>query len=449
MNNTTPINSKIQDYLWEVSERLELVSGDYLNNEKSEYFQLNVEHLYPQQIEKAKLLNPGSYIWSVVYDWISSYLWIPVHNENIDWKDVVEWILATGNILFLMDIDNKKLKSIKANRYYRSGSKEYIVSVFEEDEEQNILNHQKNYYLLVESYKSPIFTRKLYKLNSSDSYMFWDEVPLSTLAITKGKASELTIKNLDSLVYQKEIEHSLLKKIKTIIHSIDGKLMEADKNFRQYTEQFKIFRNLVIPDNCYKKLENGVQVIDFDKLWKVVQTNDLQWSVWGLEIVKNTNQLLVDSLDFIDKQIRQISSITTIPLFAFWIKQESGQDSGTSKIKSAGIFYKKIEKYRDFISQWFEYFWEIFSVQEEKRILKWNAITTTDPKEIIENEDTKLANGTTSRKRAIMKQEWVDEEQAEIILQEILKENLLFNPIQNDWGNSTTKNKETTGERHS
>ena len=133
MNNTTPINSKIQDYLWEVSERLELVSGDYLNNEKSEYFQLNVEHLYPQQIEKAKLLNPGSYIWSVVYDWISSYLWIPVHNENIDWKDVVEWILATGNILFLMDIDNKKLKSIKANRYYRSGSKEYIVSVFEED----------------------------------------------------------------------------------------------------------------------------------------------------------------------------------------------------------------------------------------------------------------------------------------------------------------------------
>jgi hypothetical protein len=71
-----------------------------------------------------------------------------------------------------MDIDNKKLKSIKANRYYRSGSKEYIVSVFEEDEEQNILNHQKNYYLLVESYKSPIFTRKLYKLNSSDSYMF-------------------------------------------------------------------------------------------------------------------------------------------------------------------------------------------------------------------------------------------------------------------------------------
>jgi hypothetical protein len=38
------------------------VSGDYLNNEKSEYFQLNVEHLYPQQTEKAKLLNPGSYI---------------------------------------------------------------------------------------------------------------------------------------------------------------------------------------------------------------------------------------------------------------------------------------------------------------------------------------------------------------------------------------------------
>jgi hypothetical protein len=190
-------------------------------------------------------------------------------------------------------------------------------------------------------------------------------------------------------------------------------------------------------------------VIDFDKLWKVVQTNDLQWSVWGLEIVKNTNQLLVDSLDFIDKQIRQISAITTIPLFAFWMKQESWQDSGTSKIKSAGIFYKKIEKYRDFISQWFEYFWEIFSVQEEKRILKWNAITTTDPKEIIENEDKKLSNGTTSRKRAIMKQEWIDEAQAEIILQEILKENLLFNPIQNDWGNSTTKNKETTGERHS
>ena len=297
---------------------------------------------------------------------------------------------------------------------------------------------KSTHYLLVETFEAPYFERKLFRLNSSTSYLYWDEIPLDDFEPTKWKESKLIIDNLDRIVIKKEVEDSILSKIKTIIHSIDWKLMEADKNFRQYTDQFKIFRDIVIPDSAYTKLSNWTKTIDWDKLWKNIQTQSVEGANSWLEIIKNTNELLNDSLEFIDKQIIQISSITSIPLFAFWQHQESWNDSWTSKIKSSWIFYKKIEKYRDHISQAFNDFWELYNIPQDKRILKWNSITTSDPKEIIENENIKLENWTISRKKAIMKQEWVDEQQAEEILEEIQQEKLLYN-IDSDDKNSDAK----------
>jgi hypothetical protein len=41
-----------------------------------------------------------------------------------------------------------------------------------------------------------------------------------------------------------------------IFNQLSKKLSEIEKNFLDYTEQFKVFRNLEIPENAYKELSN-------------------------------------------------------------------------------------------------------------------------------------------------------------------------------------------------
>jgi len=87
------------------------------------------------------------------------------------------------------------------------------------------------------------------------------------------------------------------------------------------------------------------------------------------------------------------------------------------------MFYKKIERYRNIITKLFYDFWETFQISKENQILEFWEITTSDPKEIIENEKIKIEIWVQSKKRAIMKINNTDEIEAQKILQEIIEEN--------------------------
>lgn len=426
----TWITFEIQDYLANQVELLELISWAYVRKWSWELYEANVKHLFPNDTEQAKIINPWSYIWSIIYDWISSYIWEPKEEQNINYIDLYEWLLTTWYIRLFQNIDTEKLESIRSKNYFydRNDRKEYFINIYEK--ESNYVGISKDYYLLLETFQNNIFERKLYKLKSLNNLSEWDLVPLDTLDFLSWLQETLTIEWLERLVIEKEIERPLLEKVKTIIFSIEKKLSEIDKNFLDYTEQFKIFRNLEIPDDAYVKLDNWIKVVDFDKLWKIIQTNDLNWNAWWLEIVRNTNELLIKSIDYIDNQIRSISSITWIPLFAFWIKSEWWNDSWTSKIKSAGLFYKKIEKYRDVLNKMFVEYWKIWKIPDDKQILEFWDITTSDFSEVVENQTKMLEFWVQSKKRAIMKLNNTDEIEASIILKEIQDEKLLNTNIE-------------------
>lgn len=419
----TWITFEIQDYLANQVELLSLISWEYVRKWSWELYEANVKHLFPDDVEQAKLINPGTYIWSVLYDWISSYVWEPKENQNINYIDLYEWLLTTWYIRFFLNVDTQKLESIKSKNYYYDSlnEKEFFINIYEKDN-WGIYWNKKDSYLLVETFSENIFERNLYKINSLSNLSEGEKVSLDELDHLKWLQEKLTITWIDRLVLEFQVERPILEKLKTIIYSIEKKLAEIEKNFLNYTEQFKVFRNLDIPDNAFKELSNWVKIVDFDKLWKIIMTNDLNWSSWGLEIVRNTNDLLVESIDYIDNQIRLISAISSVPLFAFWIKNEWWNDSWTSKIKSAGLFYKKVEKYQRVITKLFYKYWELLKITEEEQILEFWDIVTSDINEIVDSQVKLLEWWVQSKKRAIMKINDTDENEAEVILEEIRKE---------------------------
>ncbi len=129
----TWINSKIQDYLAEQTELLDLISWKYVRKGSWELFEANLKHLFPWDEEKAKLINPGTYIAGIVYDWISSYIWEPKENQNINYIDLIEGLLTTWYIRFFQNVDTEQLESIKSNKYFYDSAekKEYFINLYE------------------------------------------------------------------------------------------------------------------------------------------------------------------------------------------------------------------------------------------------------------------------------------------------------------------------------
>jgi len=445
MLQKTGVSLEMQNYLWTMSEHIEVINWDYLTSSTNENFKEMLTHLYPEQEDRAKLLNPWSYIWSIIFEHYSSYFWVPKTDDkiDIDWLDYIEWIMSTWYARLLINPDgitvkwtrviNSTLQSIKANSYYYDWEKEYFIKLFSKEKKDGFSNY--DYFILVETFDKWNFERNLFKLNNLESYQYWEQVPLETLPQLEGLAEKLTITWLDRLIIEKRIDHWIINKIKTIWYSIDRKIAEAEKNFIDYTEQFHVFSNLEIPDDAYTTLSNWVKKVDFDKLGKVIMTNDLNWTAWWLEIVKNTNNLLTEAIAFIDKQIRQISSISWIALHNFGIETTWGNDSWASKIASNWVFYKKIDKIRDFTIELFSLFDFIYKTTT---FIEFTPVVTSDLTELIDEETKKLEVWITSKKLAIMKIHDVDETEALKILEEISNETEDKLTLENKFTNNDT-----------
>ena len=70
----TGITTTIQNYLHSVQLNQNLLSWDYLNDLKDKNFLEMLKHLYPENIDRMKLLNPWSYLWNIVWDKIKNFV---------------------------------------------------------------------------------------------------------------------------------------------------------------------------------------------------------------------------------------------------------------------------------------------------------------------------------------------------------------------------------------
>lgn len=422
----------MQNYLASIQENQDLISWDYIQNSLNPNFKEMVTHLFPWQEERFKLLNPWTYIAWLIDDKISSFLWTPEDwlKYRVDYDKIVETLLATW-YLMLKAYSTKsewwKVEAVDWHKYYFDWVTEFFIEQYKIDSLDNSTWNiaQTKYYLYVQTFSNNVLKNQLFEIQQN-VLSVWKKVPLDLIPELTWRPDEQIIMETDKLVYSIKLESSLIKKVKSIIYSIERKWAEADKQFQNYMEQFMVFNNIEIPADATKTVyQDWIQykVTDFSKLWKNVETNADNWT-WTIEIIKNWNDLIKEALEFSERQIRQISAITDIPPIYLWLDSAQWNDSGTSITKSSWPLFKRIERYRTWIEN---LFWDVSQVLKSVKVsFVWPSIVTADPDEVLDSEIKKVEAWLTSKKRAIMKIHSVDEIWAQAILDEIANEN----PIQ-------------------
>lgn len=416
----TWVTKKMQNYLFWIQKAQDILSWDYLNDRNDPNFVEMLKHLYPEAEDRMKLLNPWSYLGNIVWDKIKNFVWDPKSKfSDINYDVVVESILTRWEVLLKYTNTSATdlwLTEIDPSTYYNDWETEFIVKLYEKEIDRDYNASYKETYLYVQTFNWSTLKNKLFKIpyNNLNSISDWVSVPLNTIYQTKWLLVSQEVENLDKLVISIPVTNTPLTDIlRGVIYSIDRKIAEAEKNYVDYVDQFKVFQNIDIPKSAYR-IVNWWRVIDWDLLWKIVKTSDL-WAVWDIRIIKNTNELLDKALERVEKQIVQISTMTDVPLEFFWIKTVT--DSWNWKIVWYTAFYKRITKYRSRIEKGIREWFSTLNIEDTSII--WDAIIRMSDEDILANEAVKLQSKMTSLKRAIMKAQNVDEKEALIIIEEV------------------------------
>lgn len=435
----TWVSREIQNYLADIQENQEIISWDYVGNKLNPNFNEMVKHLFPWDEKRFALLNPWSYIWGLVDDKISSYFGTPKDelDYRVDYDKIIETLLTTWYLMLKVGSTEKTWwfwEAIEWHKYYDDGVTEMFIEQYKV-EEKNALDNNiidvKN-YVYVQSFSNNILKNELFEIQAW-VLSFWKPVSLSLIPELEGRPEEQVIMETNRLVYKIKMESSLIKKIKSIIYSIERKWAEADKQFQNYMEQFKVFNNIEIPATATKKVyQDGIEytVTDFSKLGSVVEVDADNWE-GTIEIVKNWNELIKEALEFSERQIRQISAITDVPTIFLWLSDQQWNDSWTSIVKSSGPLYKRIQRYRDGVENLFSDITKV--LKDIKPEFTWDSIVTSDPSDVIKNEREKLADWLTTKIMSIMEIHDVDKVKAK----EIYEARLAEIKIENELGITT------------
>lgn len=416
----TGITYSIQQELANISKNKSFLDWTYLNRWNNPNFAEIVKHLYPGQAQRAALLNPWSYIWNIVWDKIKNFVWEAKTAYDIDFAILTESILTRWEVLlkYTNNWTNKWwIEAVRAETYRQNGDTEMIARIYPVYEWADFIWIPTN-YLYVQSYNWMILKNQLYRMNSLDNLSNWEEVPLNRVYELSNLIPEQKIDNLPRLVEVVHVaDRPLIDTVKSIINSIDRKIAEAEKHFNDYSEQFKLFQNIDIPKWAYTKTSDWSRVINWDKLWKLVRTKDYA-AVWDIKIIKNSNELLDKALLRAEDQITQISAITDIPL---QFLRETVRDSWVGAEVGSSNLFKRIQAYRERIEFWLKQCFNYLKTFEKdiQEYIEWPAIIRMSESDILTQQTIMLQNNLTSLKRAIQKTHNVNEEQADIIIEEI------------------------------
>lgn len=412
------LNSDILEMLNTAVENISIIDWTYLNDDNNNNFKEIVKKFYPWERERAKILNPWSYLGTTIKTWNVDYFGKPELSYAIDWEQYIEWILTTWYARLKVNVDTNQLESVDPTRYFYYWGTEYFLTYFtKEITWSNFWETYKNYdkYVMLETLKDKAFERRLFKVTWFDSINHWEEVSLDTIPETASLPSELKI-DIDRLVIEEKIDDWQVQQIKTIIYSIDKKKAFQDHNIMDYWESWTILKNIDIPDYAMRELDDWQRVIDFDRLWKILVSNDIDWGQAGVEIVKATFEGIQTSMNIIESQFKDISRMTAIPNYAFWDNTGLWTSSGESRRQAKEAFYKRIWRMHNSTQTIFTKFHKLINRTEE---VIFPTVISKEDIEILEEQEKLLNLWLTSRLRAIMQSHKVDEKEANIILKEI------------------------------
>ena len=258
----TGVTFNIQKQLAKISENKKILDWTYLSDISNTNFAEIVAHLYPWQTERAKLLNPWSYLGNIIGDKIKNFVWEADTNYDINYDILVESILTRWELLLkyvMKDWAKTDIQSVRAETYWEDWWKEMIIRIYPVYDEESLYWNMSN-YLYVQSYENWILKNQLYKANSLDNLSDLDQVSLDKVYELSHLKPVQTIKNLPRLVEKVSVsDRPMMDTIKSVIYSIDRKLAEAEKHFIEYSENFKTFQTIEMSKTAFSNTLNPRQ----------------------------------------------------------------------------------------------------------------------------------------------------------------------------------------------
>ena len=431
------ISTADQNKLFAQSQLKSLQNNSYLTNSNNENFQYIKKKFFSGEVEdKAKLLNVGSGLFSTVSETISYYVGKPQVDISIDIKKYVDDYVALWYATIGLIRQDWKLETEyqPAKNYRNDNGVDKILRLYTKEDEGNI-----NLYMLVTEYGVWYIENKLYQL-SWNTYKSTDEVWLDTLPQTSILSPRVeTWLDIPALLVVKDDEleqypTSLLEKIKSIVYAIDRSIVMQHTEFLKNVESFVLFKDVRRPQKLLTDYNAGKK-IDFSSVWRVINGSNES----SIEFVNNTNDLIIQSIEDNENNVRRVSAMTDVPLDFLGIESSDWAIGANSRTLKQWSFVKRIQGIRDLFDKYIAVILEIGGYKEE--------ITRPD---ILAKSSAELADELTvaresqiiSQFEAIKRYNNRDDEQTQIELDRITEEEQISleltqtNESETNWDNS-------------
>ena len=300
-------------------------------------------------------------------------------------------------------------------------------------------------YMLVTEYGIWYITNKLFLIERWT--MFSDvEVWLETLPQTKDLEPYIaTGIEWSALIVVKDDEMeqypiSMIEKIKQLVYAVDRQVIMQHTQFLQNVESFVLFKGIRRPQKLLTEYESWKK-IDYSMVGKVINWDEDS----SIEFINNTNDLITQSIEENENNVRRVSAMTDVPLDFLGIKENDWAIGANSRTLKQGSFIKRVEGIRDLFDK---YIMKILELMNEDVEYSRPEVLAKSDNELV--EELKVARETMllSQYEAIKRYNGYDDEQTELEMERIVEEKLLASNIKEDEikGDSDTEPKEDTND---
>lgn len=416
-----------------------LITNEYTKDPNNPNFVYVQNKFFKKEpTEKVALLNIGSWLFQSVTDTYSFYIWDKW--DGMNYRRYIEDFATLWYFCYSIERDENGQYTIMYQPAENYINDKWVDTVLRKyvDTDRWLANE----YILKTTFVGWIVINSLYSSNGS-------QVPLDTLRETS-QLQEVVNTWLPQVFRvckedkREQFPLSIISKIENTVYSIDRNIVMLETQFLQHGEVFRIFKNVQVPTSMLDDYTEGKK-IDRAKIW-----HDLIW-VSGdasIEYVSNKNELIDKIQIQNENMIRQISSMTSVPVDFLGLESKEWNIGQGSRTLLQWSFLKKITWFRSFLDKCFEDALAIVWDESEKAMR--GDIFIKDDNELINELKVAREIKVISHIKAIMDYQGIDEMEAEKEMKLIEEENekamsLLHNKnidASTSWLQDTTDNQE-------
>jgi len=374
------------------------------------------ERFFNNSEENTYLLNVGSWLFTAISTTIWYYFDEPDMDIETGWlyDAVMDYVALWFCVLWIERIGwEEKIIRLSAYNYIKDNWKHKIVTQYQQLKD----NGQTYYYLLEQIYSIWYIENKLYKLRGNSDFSEAKQVELTELEETRWMSPiiETWLESEWIYIIWDLHQSSIFNKVTNLVYSIDRKIVMFETQFLQNVESYVLFSWITFSDEEISS-------------WKLDIKNKRHIAVEDpaadIKFVENTNQLVKTAIDYNNTQIRQVSSITKIPLRFLWVDEVDGSSGRNARLITQWAFIKYIEWLRDTFTITFI---QILKDLGKNETVNFTDVIIKDSLELAEELSVARASQLISRFKAIKEYQKINSEDAKV------EEELIRKDIEESW----------------